>query len=146
MASKIVKSVKTEQQLKFLEYYMDPKSESFSNAYASALRAGYTKSYAHCIMGSLPNWLSESKERRKRMLAKAESKLELLLDSADERVVADISKFIAKTQGKDEGYSERTELTGKGGETLTVNVIQYANPDPVQVQSEDISITDIPSD
>ena len=52
------------------------------------------------------------------MLNKAEKRLEKLIESKDERVAADVSKFIAKTQGKNEGYSERTELTGKDGEDL----------------------------
>lgn len=59
------------------------------------------------------------------MLEGAERRLEILIDSEDERVGADVSKFIAKTLGKNEGYSERTELTGKDGEKLIDNEMSY---------------------
>ncbi len=65
-------------------------------------------------MSLFPEWLSENIGRRKRLLVKAENNLETLLDSEDERVKADMTKFVAKTIGKDEGYSEKTEINHKG--------------------------------
>jgi phage terminase small subunit len=106
------------QQIAFLNLYNNPKSETFGNAMQSALKAGYAQQYAENITNLMPDWLSENMERRKRILNKAERNLEDLLDSADDRVKADITKFAAKTLGKNEGYSERTELTGKDGKDL----------------------------
>ena len=49
------------------------------------------------------------------------------------RVVADMSKFVAETLGKD-NYAKRNEQTGKNGEPLNVNIISYGNNNnPTQV-------------
>ena len=37
-------------------------------------------------------------------------------------------KFLLKTKGKDRGYTERTELTGQGGDPLQVQVYLPKNP------------------
>ena len=104
----------TPQQIDFLKNYTDPKSETFSNALQSALKAGYSQEYSENITNLMPDWLSENIGRRKRMLSKAENRLEALIDSDDERVSADVSKFIAKTIGKDEGYSDKQEVEHSG--------------------------------
>lgn len=108
------------------DFYASPKSTSFNNAKQSAIKAGYSDRYSNNITGE--PWF-KMKKRRMNLLGKAEKVLEKSLDmitidlhgmeQADLlRVQADVAKFIAKTQGKDEGYSERTELTGKGGEGI----------------------------
>lgn len=48
------------------------------------------------------------------------------------KVVADMSKFVKETLDK-ENYSKRNELTGKGGENLTVKVVNYGDTDTTQV-------------
>lgn len=58
--------------------------------------------------------------RHDRILAKAEANVEVLLESEDERVVADITKFSLETLGKDKGFSKRIEQTGKDGEALRI--------------------------
>lgn len=106
------------RQIDFLRYYLDPKEkETFSNAYQSAVKAGFTEEYAKNITGQMPEWLSENIRRRERILNKAEMRGEMLIDSEDERVSADMVKHFTKTLGK-EHYSERTEMTGKDGEAL----------------------------
>lgn len=55
---------------------------------------------------------------QERKLTKAENKIEVLVDSEDERVALQASTFIAETLGKDKGYSKRIEQTGKNGEAL----------------------------
>ncbi len=111
------------RQTLFLTYYLDPKSETFSNAYKSALKAGYANEYAENLMSLMPDWLSENIDRRKRMLHKAESRLEKHIESEDEKVSLDASKFVAKTLGKNEGYSERQEITGADGKNLGVVIL-----------------------
>ncbi len=106
------------QQIEFLKYYLDPKGETYSNATRSAIKAGYSQDYADNLTSLMPDWLSENIGRRKRMLVKAENRLEASIDSQDERVALDASKFVAKTIGKDEGYTERTEITGNKGKDL----------------------------
>lgn len=107
------------RQTQFLAFYLDPKSETFSNALQSALRAGYSQEYAENIMSIMPEWLSEGIGKHKRLLDKAEIRLEASLDSDDEKIAQDTAKFIAKTIGK-KIYSERLEHTGKDGEKLTI--------------------------
>ena len=74
------------------------------------------------------------------MLSKAEKALDEALDFdvRDETIkpaVAglrqDAAKFVASRLGKDDGYSERRELTAKNGEALpaTIQFITNANAD-----------------
>jgi hypothetical protein len=49
------------KQLLFMEYYMNPESPSFSNAYQSAKRAGYSEEYSKDILYEAPEWLREYK-------------------------------------------------------------------------------------
>ena len=116
----------TPQQIEFLRYYTDPKSATFSNATQSAIKAGYSQDYADNLTSLMPDWLSENIGRRKRMLEKAEKRLEILIDSEDERVAADVSKHITKTLGR-EDYSEKNVTEHKGEVTLTG--INYIIPD-----------------
>lgn len=112
----------TLRQTEFLRHYLAPQSETFGNALQSALKAGYSQEYSENITALMPDWLSESIGRRKRMLQKAEYRLETALDSDDERVAVDVAKFIAKTQGKNDGYSERIENTGKDGNPIATTL------------------------
>jgi hypothetical protein len=107
------------------ELYITPETDYFGNAYQSAVKAGYEEKTALRI--TTADWFVE-KVRRLNLLGKAEKVLNKTLDYETEadgkvqtdllRVQTDVAKFIAKTQGKNEGYSERTELTGKDGESL----------------------------
>lgn len=49
------------KQLLFMEYYMNPESPSFSNAYQSAKRAGYSEEYCKDILYVAPQWMREYK-------------------------------------------------------------------------------------
>lgn len=115
-------------------YYIDPNSETFSNALQSAIKAGYTPEYANQITTS--DWFI-GKVRRLNMLDKAERKLEKTLDydvvdpqsgkvQTDLlRIQVDASKHLTKTLGKEE-YSERIETTGKDGSPLISETNQNA--------------------
>lgn len=61
--------------------------------------------------------------RHERILRKAEANVEVLLESEDERVMADMTKFSLETLGKDKGFSKRTELTGKDGKDLPTPIL-----------------------
>ena len=117
------------RQTLFLAAYLDPKSETFSNAYKSALKAGYEEEYAKNITGQMPDWLSESM-RDNQMLAKAEKRLNQILDfepideegKIDNSLLANQMKainLVAKGIGKAK-YSERVEQTGANGAPLVV--------------------------
>jgi hypothetical protein len=111
------------------ELYVKGIQNGIENAYESAKEAGYSEDHARNI--TLQGWFKERKDklRRKEMLSKAERNLNKILDLNYEKedgeiktdvlkVVSDVSKNITSTLGKDEGYSNRTEMTGKGGEDL----------------------------
>ena len=117
----------TPQQELFLSYYTNPKSDTFSNAKASALKAKYTESYANNIMTLLPEWLSDDIGDMKR-LKKAEKNLDEVqnfnvvdgegkvdVHLLDKRIKVDM--FYAERLNKSK-YSTRQELTGKNGESL----------------------------
>lgn len=120
------------QQL-FLAHYLDPKSDTFSNALQSGLKAGYTEEYSKTIVSQLPDWLSES-INDKALLHKAEKRLKQILDfepvddegKIDNSLLANQMKaitLVAKGIGKSK-YSERVEQTGKDGQPL---VVQFDN-------------------
>ncbi len=119
----------TQQEL-FLAEYINPKSANFGNARQSALKAGYSESYADNIMELMPDWLSDNIGDVKR-LRKAEKILDKTLDmeAIDEagkvdnsllKTQNDTAKFIAERLNKKK-YSTRSELTGKDGEQLFNN-------------------------
>jgi hypothetical protein len=130
------------------DLYINPKSKTFGNAYQSAMKAGYEEATAAQI--TCIEWFKD-KCRRLNLLNKAEKVLEECLEmpicttefqgygEGKEEVVVtnpalvkikqDTAKFIASTQGKDEGYSTRSELTGKDGKDLV--------PKPILKEIED---------
>lgn len=106
--------------------YAKPTSKTFGNATRSAIAAGYMKSTARNIT-STP-WFSE-RLLRLNMLGRAEKVLKkaLVMNTQDAegkeqaellRIQTDVAKHVTKTLGKDEGYSERSELTGKDGSPI----------------------------
>lgn len=128
------------RQIAFLKNYLDPKSDTFSNALQSALRAGYNQEYAENITHLMPDWLSDAIGQDK-LLKKAEKNLEELLDTdKDLKVKADITKFVASRAGKAK-WSERQELTGADGKDLQVKIINYGDNTPTQLPTERIPDT-----
>lgn len=120
------------RQTLFLTYYLDPKSETFSNALQSGIRAGYTEEYSKTLMSQLPEWLSESINDNE-LLKKAEKRLKQILDfepvdeegRIDNSLLANQMKainLVAKGIGKSK-YSERVENTGKDGGAIEIKEI-----------------------
>jgi len=115
------KKNKDKRQIDFLAYYLNPKSPTFSNAYQSAKKAGYTHEYANSITALAPEWLSEAMGNQK-MVKKAEKNLDEFLDFNNKdkdklKIKADISKFVAERLNKNR-WSQRQEHTGKDGTDL----------------------------
>jgi len=94
------------RQAKFLELWASP-GETFGNAYQSAIKAGYSEEYAKNLK-TRQNWLSENVKSvtKDELVKKAKKNLDKLLDSEDEKIKADITKFVAKT---DSEFSEKSE-------------------------------------
>ena len=115
------------RQTLFLSYYLDPKSETFSVAYQSAIKAHYKKEYAESLTALMPKWLSEIIGDNY-LIKKAEGNLKDFLemditntgttksgeiyeydDTGKLKVKADVSKFILERLNKKK-YSLKTEL------------------------------------
>lgn len=113
------------------DLYVNPKSETFGNAYQSAQKAGYEESYAATIYDT--EWFRE-KVRRLNLVSKGEKVLEETLDyqavneegkvdSGIARIKLDAAKHVTSTLGKDLGYStkQETDITS-GGKPIVINI------------------------
>jgi hypothetical protein len=138
------------RQSLFLSYYLNPKSETFSNGLQSALKAGYEEQTAKVLVSQCPDWLSEKLNNCKteKMAEKAERVLDEMLDmpvevedfdndAMDEdreirkvcktepalvRIKQDTAKFVAERLNKKK-WAARTEHTGKDGKPIVVQQI-----------------------
>lgn len=99
------------RHLAFLQYYLDPKSKTFSNAYQSGVKAGFSDEYSKVILSRDLDWLSES-VNRDNMIKKAFRNLNKLLDeNEDKRILLDTTKFVAERLGK---LNEEKDINIKG--------------------------------
>ena len=109
------------QQSLFIQYYTNPKSETFNNAYRSALKAGFSDNYASQILYKPYPWLMEvnSLIGDERRLKKAEENFNEYQnldirnggDKIDPAILANKMKvdfFLAERLNKAK-YSTRTE-------------------------------------
>lgn len=106
MAKKKSETLDPRQAL-FLELYLKPGSQTFSNIYQSAIKAGYTEEYAKNLRNQV-DWVSEhiGEVTKDKLVKKAKRVLDKSLDSEDEKIAQDTAKFIAKT---DSEFSEKSE-------------------------------------
>lgn len=89
------------RQSLFLSYYVNPRSETFSNAVKSALKAGYSQEYAEVILNQ-NGWISENLKRIK-MLEKAERNLSETLDiDIEEQAMGAFGPIVKKDQDGNE--------------------------------------------
>lgn len=122
------------QQELFLYYYTNPKSETFSNAVQSALKAGYTETYANNITGLMPDWLFENIGDMRR-LKKAEKNLDevqnmVVIDEegkvdsnlVDKRIKVDM--FLAKALNKKK-YGDKVDVTSDGEKLQNTILVKF---------------------
>lgn len=115
---------KNAKMIAFETYYTDPNSPTYNNARQSALKAGYSESYANNLTVQSPDWMTGD-AMRIAMLQRAEQSLRELLAMSDEdkknpqkmKIWQDTVKFVSERLGKD-WYSTRAEVTGKNGKSL----------------------------
>jgi hypothetical protein len=135
-----------ERQQQCWDLYVSELARGISNAKAAALKVGYSEEHADNI--TLQGWFKGRLEKLKRrgMLAKAEAKLEKSLEYEVETVEGEktiinvplltvqtnVAKHLTLTLGKDEGYSTRTENTGKDGGPQEHVVVSTENDDLVK--------------
>jgi len=131
------------RQLLFKKYYCSPKSETFGNAFQSAIKAGFSEEYASNITTQKTTWFSE-------IMADMEildDSLEVLKETLHYDAVVDgnidvgiaglklkAALFGAERLGK-ERYSLRNEITGEDGEPISWRVVRGKSEEP-DVKSE----------
>lgn len=129
------------------KFFIDRESTTYSNAYLSAIRAGFSQGSAKQIT-TADWWLDKC--RRMHLLSKAEKVLEHtitmetnlpvvgmfgpIVDKETKKVMMkedhnllkirqDSAKFVAERLGKNKGYSTRQELTGADGKDLPTPIL-----------------------
>ena len=141
-----------DRQEKAWAAYVQSWKDGSPSAYKAGIAAGYTPATAHNL--SSFKWFKEKKDklRRSKMMSNAERNLSRILnmdykkmklmpdgsmqESVDNdtlRIVADISKTIVTTLGKDVGYSTKTEVGGGMNSEISIKSVSYA--DPVQIEA-----------
>ena len=101
------------RQADFLSYYLNPESETFSNCYGSAIRAGYAESYAISLSGKMPSWLEE-RVRDNDLVTKAMNNLvELLDEQEDKRLKWKASEFTLERLSRKK-FGKNVDLTSQG--------------------------------
>ena len=137
------KYIKDPRQDKFWELYMKGWTLNDPNARQSAVDAGYSETTAINITNY--QWFKDrhAKLKRKDFLTKGERNLERFLDmdftkldkltgeigiDIDKaKLVADITKLVVTTLGKDEGYSSKTTLDQKVSGEVQIRAVSYAD-------------------
>ena len=115
------------RQALFLEYYLKPGTDTFSNIYQSALKAGYTKEYAESFQTKGKLWLSENigEVTKDELVKKSKRVLNKALDGDDIKLAQDTAKFVAKT---DIEFSEKQDIT-TGGNAINPILVKFIGDD-----------------
>ena len=101
------------RQIDFLKFYLDPKSETYSDALHSAIRAGYGKKYAEVITARNLDWLSDNISYTELVNKALRNLNEFLDEKKDKKVKADITKFTLERLHKKK-FSSKTEVEHSG--------------------------------
>ncbi len=139
----------------FLKYYLDPNSETFSNATQSGIKAGFSPGYANNLTTMMPTWLEETVGDARRVRLAEDNLLQLMTQDEDMKVKADMTKFVASTLGKKK-YSTKQDIdvTSKGESILGINYIMPADSKVIteehiidaEVKPEEIKTEIIPNE
>ena len=106
------------QQLDFLRFYLDPKSETWNDVPNSARRANFSETYAINLKNKELTWL-EDLPQDDFLIKKAVRNLSKFVDDEENKNIQwDATKFTLTTLKKDK-FSTRQELTGKDGEKIS---------------------------
>lgn len=102
----------TQRQQNWLQYYMHPKSETWGNAYQSAIKAGYSEGYARIIISdsTAVDWV---KQARNIMRLNPEHLKVALAQIISNPIAKDSDKIAAiKLLGQDQGMFVQKQLIG----------------------------------
>ena len=131
-----VRSMFDPKQMLFIQYYFDPKSETFSNGMQSALKAGYAPDYAKVITAPSVGleWVVDAFSEMD-LVQKADRNIRHFLDLPEDsdsklRVKSETTRFVAETLNKKK-YSKRTDvdITSNGERIEAINYIVPKKPE-----------------
>lgn len=122
------------QQVAFLENFSNPESDTYSSYRGSALKAGYSETYANNIGGQLPQWLSDFMGINDVAVKEIVEgiKKETVAEKPFERLKA--WELLGKYKRM---FTEKVDLTSNGKE-ITLNVIQYGNNNSLPLPAEEL--------
>ena len=107
----------TEQQLAWLNYYMNPKeTETYANSYEAAIKAGYSPDYARQIMSNslALQWVQSAKSIMRSMNTEhLRSQLESIAANTHEQTKDRIAAI--KLLGMDQGMFVQKQITAHMG-------------------------------
>lgn len=107
------------QQEEFLKNYLDPSSETWSNATQSAIKAGYEPDYADNIMALMPKWLSEALQDTGLVEKAVKNLSEFIGDNPNQNIKWDATKFSLTTLGKKKFSNKGEDAAEKLAENIT---------------------------
>lgn len=138
-----IKDLRDVRQLKCLELYRNPKSETFGNLKQSAISAGFDESYSNSLMARDPAWLSAGMKKDVDMVLKAERSMQKILNvdiSFNNKTAVDVArlqfevaKFVAKTLAKQK-YSEAED---NAPPNVQINIIKYGQDNSKVIDVEE---------
>lgn len=135
------------RQEKAIEYYTNPKSDSFGVIRSSCLKAGYSKMYVKDIYLNKPEWLTNTIKKNVQRIKRSEKKLDNILsvdidlESADKlaldkiKLQADIAKFVVKSLASGKYKSNDNEDVSRG--SFNINIVNYTDKkqkEPIDVE------------
>jgi len=97
------------RQIRFLELYLDPNSDTFGSATSSAVKAGFSKEYAKTITTKNLKWLSENVSDLELVKKALDNLEEFLNEKEDKKIKADITKFVLERLHKKK-FSQKSEV------------------------------------
>jgi len=106
------------QQELFLQLFLDPKSDTFSNYRQSALKAGYKQEYADNISSRMPKWLDEALEDSTLVRKALDNLSDFVGNKENPNLQWDATKFTLSRLNKGK-FSEKVEQEVKGNVNIT---------------------------
>jgi hypothetical protein len=104
------------RQVEFIKAYMSPSSDTYNNAKRSAMKAGFSETYANQITAVAPDWLQETTREitNKTLVDKAIQSLDATLSDKKNKNNHDATKFTLSKLSKDFQDKEAIDITSAG--------------------------------
>jgi len=143
--TKRVAKIDPQKQL-FLDLYKDPASETFGNAYRTALKCGYSEAHSKKLTSRV-DWIPANMQSDVKLIQGAEQHfrdiIELMPNYDDKlgidiaKMKTDVAKYITDNLAKQK-YNKKSDE--QGDTKIQVNITQYNNKTEPQNEPVDVEI------